>query len=102
MKYNLKLDKNIFINKIRTFAYFTVQKTGMFLCLGIDRSSNDQYVQFQNGVIRANCVDCLDRTNSFQQLVGETVLSVQLSKLLKEETKFNALGLDENIMEMYS
>ena len=95
MKYNLKLDKNIFINKIRTFAYFTIQQTGIFLCFGIDRSSNDQFVQFQNGVIRANCVDCLDRTNSFQQLVGETVLSVQLSKLLKEDTKFDNLELDE-------
>ena len=70
MKYHLKLDKNLFINKVRTFAYFTIKKTGIFLCLSIDRSTNDQYVEFQNGVIRANCVDCLDRTNSFQQLVG--------------------------------
>lgn len=70
MKYNLKLDKNMFINKIRTLAFYAIQKTGIFLCSGIDRNTNDQYVEFQNGVIRANCVDCLDRTNSFQQLVG--------------------------------
>lgn len=56
--------------------------------MGLDRNSNDQLVEFQNGVIRANCVDCLDRTNSFQQLVGETVLSIQLGRLLKEDTKF--------------
>ena len=84
MKYNLKLDKNMFVNKIRTLAFYAIQKTGIFLCFGIDRNTNDQYAEFQNGVIRANCVDCLDRTNSFQQLVGETVLSVQLSRLLKE------------------
>ena len=91
MKYNLKLDKNLFINKIRTLAYYAIQQTGIFLCYGIDRNSNEQYVQFQNGVIRANCVDCLDRTNSFQQLVGETVLAVQLSQLLREETTFDNL-----------
>ena len=70
MKYHLKQDKHIFVSKIRTFAYYAIQKTGIFLCMGLDRSSNDQLVEFQNGVIRANCVDCLDRTNSFQQLVG--------------------------------
>lgn len=83
MKYNLKLDKKMFISKINALAFYTIQKTGIFLCYGIDRNTNDQYVEFQNGVIRANCVDCLDRTNSFQQLVGETVLFVQLSRLLK-------------------
>lgn len=94
MKYHLKLDKTLFINKVKTFAYFTIQKTGIFLCLSIDRSTNDQYVEFQNGVIRANCVDCLDRTNSFQQLVGETALAVQMSRLVKEETKFEKLELN--------
>ena len=45
---------------------------------------NFQTVELQNGVIRANCVDCLDRTNSFQQLVGEAALSLQIAKLMNE------------------
>jgi hypothetical protein len=85
----------MFINKVRTFAYFTLQKTGIFLCLSFDRSTNDQYVEFQNGIMRANCVDCLDRTNSFQQLAGETALAVQISRLMKEDTKFENLQLNE-------
>lgn len=44
MKYNLKLDKNMFVNKIRTLAFYAIQKTGIFLCSGIDRNTNDQYV----------------------------------------------------------
>lgn len=56
----------MFISKIRTLAYYTIQKTGMFLCMNSSRSNNEQSLEFQNGVIRANCVDCLDRTNSFQ------------------------------------
>lgn len=33
----------------------------------------------QNGVIRTNCIDCLDRTNISQFIIGEHVLSKQLS-----------------------
>lgn len=44
MKYNLKLDKNMFVNKVRALAFYSLQKTGFFLCYGIDRNTNDQYV----------------------------------------------------------
>ncbi len=30
-------------------------------------------------MIRSNCVDCLDRTNTFQQLLGESALSLQVN-----------------------
>ncbi len=83
MKHQVKLNKKLFIDKIRTLAYFALMRTGMFLCMGSSSSSYEQYLQFQNGVIRANCVDCLDRTNSFQQLVGATVLSIQFSRILR-------------------
>ena len=46
-------------------------------------------------MIRANCVDCLDRTNSFQQLVGEAVLIIQLNRLIGEDTRYGRLELDE-------
>lgn len=75
------------MQQIKTFAYFAVQKTGMFMCLHPSTSSYQQLVEFQDGLIRANCVDCLDRTNSFQQLVGETILAVQLNRLTGEDVR---------------
>ena len=53
----------------------------------------------QNGVIRANCVDCLDRTNSFQQLVGETALAIQVAKLLGEDINLMTLKKDLSIFK---
>lgn len=35
----------------------------------------------QNGIIRVNCVDCLDRTNTAQFAVGKSVLAHQLYRL---------------------
>ncbi|EGR30494.1 hypothetical protein IMG5_130860, partial [Ichthyophthirius multifiliis] len=52
-------------------------------------------IQEQNGVVRTNCLDCLDRTNVFQNKIGLDMLDVQLQQLdiiLKEE--FNEEPLD--------
>ncbi|TMS38623.1 hypothetical protein L596_005308 [Steinernema carpocapsae] len=43
----------------------------------------------QNGVIRANCLDCLDRTNCVQSVIGFKVLRKQLELVLDETTKSN-------------
>ena len=94
MKFELKRDKKAFVQQIKTLAYFTFQKTGLFLCTNASTSSHQQLIEFQNGVIRANCVDCLDRTNSFQQLVGEAVLVMQLNRLIGEDNKPTKLDLD--------
>lgn len=83
MKYHLRLDKKMFVNKMKTIAYYAIMNTGIFMCMNHSTSSNEQFVEFQNGIIRGNCVDCLDRTNSFQQLMGETALSIQLLRLIK-------------------
>lgn len=70
MKYNLRLDKKLFVTKMKTIAYYAIQNTGIFMCMNPSTSNHEQFIEFQNGIVRANCVDCLDRTNSFQQLVG--------------------------------
>ena len=88
MKYNLRLDKKLFVNKMKTIAYFAIQNTGVFMCMNPSTSSHEQFIEFQNGVIRANCVDCLDRTNSFQQLMGETALAIQLNRLIRQNVTF--------------
>ena len=102
MKFELKRDKKAFVQQIKTLAYFTVQKTGLFICTNASTSSHQQLIEFQNGVIRANCVDCLDRTNSFQQLVGEAILVIQLNRLIGEDSKPTKLELDEQILSGYS
>ena len=82
MKFELKRDKKAFVQQIKSLAYFAVERTGIFLCINPSTSSHHQLLEFQNGILRVNCVDCLDRTNSFQQLVGETVLAIQLNRLI--------------------
>ena len=37
--------------------------------------------QLQRGVVRTNCIDCLDRTNVAQFCVGRCVLKLQLAAL---------------------
>ena len=39
----------------------------------------------QMGVVRTNCVDCLDRTNTAQFALGKCVLAHQVSALLPLE-----------------
>jgi hypothetical protein len=102
MKYNLRLDKKLFVNKMKTIAYFALQNTGVFMCMNPSTSSHEQFIEFQNGVIRANCVDCLDRTNSFQQLMGETALAIQLNRLIKQNVSFDSLDLPDKILDEYS
>ena len=46
-------------------------------------------------------MDCLDRTNSFQQLVGETALSLQVAKLMNEDISIKSLTADMGIFEHY-
>ncbi|KYQ94354.1 hypothetical protein DLAC_04650 [Tieghemostelium lacteum] len=40
-----------------------------------------QYQSYQDGLIRTNCLDCLDRTNLVQSMIGTSVISNQLLKL---------------------
>jgi hypothetical protein len=44
-------------------------------------------VQLQNGIVRSNCVDCLDRTNVAQCAVGMCALGQQLYALGLSQTK---------------
>lgn len=38
-------------------------------------------VEMQNGVARTNCIDCLDRTNAAQFVIGKLALGHQLHAL---------------------
>lgn len=62
------------MGSLAKFAENFVQKTGLFV-----KDTND--VSFQNGIVRVNCVDCLDRTNTAQFAIGKTALAHQLHRL---------------------
>lgn len=62
------------MGSLAKYAENFVQKTGLFC-----KDSND--VSFQTGIVRVNCVDCLDRTNTAQFAIGKTALAHQLHRL---------------------
>lgn len=51
-----------------------IQQTGLFF-------KDTSETTFQTGLVRVNCVDCLDRTNTAQFAIGKCALAHQLFKL---------------------
>lgn len=62
------------MSSLAKFAENVVQKTGLFF-----KDTND--VTFQTGIVRVNCVDCLDRTNTAQFAIGKSALAHQLHQM---------------------
>ena len=48
--------------------------------------NNGNIVKLQEGVIRTNCVDCLDRTNVVQSMIGRAILHKQLGNIINKAT----------------
>ena len=46
--------------------------------LGEDTEVNRILGRRQNGVVRTNCIDCLDRTNAAQFVIGKCALGYQV------------------------
>ncbi|KAH7295672.1 hypothetical protein KP509_27G060300 [Ceratopteris richardii] len=59
---------------------------------------------FQHGVLRSNCIDCLDRTNVSQYAFGLVALGRQLHKLGLQKTQHISRGscVLKSLMEMYN
>ncbi|KAI2802223.1 phosphatidylinositol-3,5-bisphosphate 5-phosphatase [Blomia tropicalis] len=88
-------DQNV-INRLSDIALYTLRNTGYFQSrdIAINRNSgwprntmmpnNDEHRSnryspiMQTGVTRVNCVDCLDRTNTAQFILGRIALAHQL------------------------
>ncbi|XP_071104406.1 synaptojanin-2-like [Haliotis cracherodii] len=64
---NLEKLKSRIIKHVHNFEFFYSEKSG------IKRQ--------QTGTIRTNCVDCLDRTNSVQSMIGMEILPKQIESL---------------------
>ena len=70
-----------------------IDKTNFFCFMPTIKNKYSLFLQ--NGVVRANCIDCLDRTNVFQQILGISVLVLQLQYIgIKEKFPENE---NENI-----
>ncbi|SCM24046.1 inositol-polyphosphate 5-phosphatase, putative [Plasmodium berghei] len=74
------------INDLKNYSYF-------FITIPNDKKynlghgkfykswSSIKVNNFQNGVFRVNCIDCLDRTNVFQSFLSKCVLFLQLKNI---------------------
>ncbi|KAK4215665.1 Polyphosphoinositide phosphatase [Rhypophila decipiens] len=75
------------IGTLETIAENVVRTTGFFH----NGDGHTNPIRVQNGVARTNCIDCLDRTNAAQFVIGKRALGHQLY----------ALGILENTVIHY-
>lgn len=71
-----KQDDNV-ISCLTNIAQYTLRKTGFFMNRLVASNRPVQSV-VQTGIVRVNCVDCLDRTNTAQCVIGMVALGYQL------------------------
>ena len=72
---NKKADSNVMV-RLGEIALRAVRKVGIYHSRG-RRGGGQQ----QTGIIRTNCVDCLDRTNTAQFSVGLCALGFQVKTI---------------------
>lgn len=76
------------IGGLEVIAKEILEKTGFFHNGG----DSCQEPQIQNGIARTNCIDCLDRTNAAQFVIGKHAFALQLKVLGvidKEELEYD-------------
>lgn len=80
--------------RLANIAYHVISKVGMFqnqsgyFChnvhphiskkFPIGGETVNGYMKVQTGIVRVNCVDCLDRTNTAQFALGKAALAFQV------------------------
>nr|XP_004253236.1 phosphoinositide phosphatase SAC6 [Solanum lycopersicum] len=68
-------------------------------------NEKDEKIEVQLGVVRTNCIDCLDRTNVTQSMLGRRMLEFQLRRLGifdAEETISTHSNLDESFKILWA
>ncbi|XP_068145428.1 synaptojanin-1 [Drosophila tropicalis] len=68
---------------------------------GVFYASNGQVLKEQFGVVRTNCLDCLDRTNCVQTYLGLDVLNMQLESLKLGGKQQNVSRFEEIFRQMW-
>jgi hypothetical protein len=64
------------IGSLEAIADNFVPKTGIFR-----NGSDPEKLELQHGIVRTNCIDCLDRTNAAQFVIGKKAFGYQLYAL---------------------
>ncbi|KAF2129315.1 hypothetical protein P153DRAFT_396600 [Dothidotthia symphoricarpi CBS 119687] len=84
------------IGTLERLAEKVLQKTGFF------QNGDEEFntPQVQNGVARTNCIDCLDRTNAAQFVIGKRALGRQLQAL--GVISGNTVEYDSDCVEMFT
>ena len=72
-----KSRNNDVMHELGEIAREVVDKTGFFH----NGETGYNEPKIQNGIVRTNCVDCLDRTNSAQFVIGKRAFALQLQAL---------------------
>lgn len=85
------------IASLEEIATDLVRITGFF---HNSSSSMSQDGSVQNGVIRSNCIDCLDRTNAAQFVIGKRALECQLQAL--GVTADASLNFDTDVINLFA
>ena len=84
--------EKIFIKNPQFAIREELERQGMFTFI------NENISSLQKGVFRINCIDCLDRTNNVQLVMGLLMLFEQLNSLKKP---VQTLNIDERLKEMW-
>lgn len=86
------------IGTLEGIAEEVLQTTGFF------RNGDGQHVKTrtQNGVARTNCIDCLDRTNAAQFVIGKRALGLQLHALGIISPNSNSLEYDTDAVNLFT
>ncbi|KAL9270933.1 Phosphoinositide phosphatase SAC6-like protein [Drosera capensis] len=77
-----------------------LEKNGYFLL-----SDKGEKLEEQHGIVRTNCIDCLDRTNVTQSMIGRKMLEHQLRKISvfdAKETISSHPNFDENFKILWA
>jgi len=82
------------IGDLEEIAEHILQKTGFFHN-SVDAETG---MRLQNGVARTNCIDCLDRTNAAQFVIGKKALGYQLRALGIVEDTHVEFDTDTTVM----
>ncbi|CAG4985840.1 unnamed protein product [Colias eurytheme] len=83
------------LGKFKKFVEKYYDSISIFSAKGVD------IYNVQKGVIRTNCLDCLDRTNSIQTFIGLEMLAIQLMLLQCIDKKQNVNRFEEVFKQMW-
>ncbi|VDQ04194.1 unnamed protein product [Trichobilharzia regenti] len=107
-----KMKRTVVLNELQPIIDNCVRRTGIYFSSSASLPISDvifekhRTVGFnsnQYGIIRVNCVDCLDRTNTAQFVIGRVVLGYQLYGLgfLAEPDFMDNSQIDRLLQELY-